>query len=794
MANEIQELLNSIEDGRLRSRLSSAISELKKTKKFGLVFEEHLPELLPLYSAKIRIGTRVARKEKSLTDAFIVQRVSKGNVVVQPEKGGKDQVISIDDLVVVKRFGEAIFPVLRPIESVRRGSDSPHHALIEADNYHALQLLQWLYPEKVDCIYIDPPYNTGARDWKYNNDFVDNNDSYRHSKWLAMMERRLKIAIKLLKYDGVLILTIDDNELSHLDCLLEKIMTGWTRYIVCIEHNKRGRRGKNFAKSNEFALFYVRDGLNEISEELTVENIGGESRNLRRTGSGSLRKERYRKFYPIYVDAEALTVLEIGEHLPLEQKRFSKVPPEIAKKYPKKKVEIVWPVDEEGREKNWHYAAPRAKKSVLENKLEVRPQSYGLQIYYTLRVKDSKKYKTVWTGSHLDASTHGTELLEKILGNRSAFDFPKSLYGTAECLRAATRNKPNALILDFFAGSGTTLHATLLLNAADEGTRRCILVTNNEVFPEDTAIQLKSKGIHEGSAEFEKHGICQAVTYPRSKFVINGKRDNGAILAGEYLTGKYEEQEVKRSFINLDFVNTELLLSSPTSKRKSSRQSLAQVIDFPRSKVTGEESFFLAEEAAVAALLEQGELDQFIEEGAEYADSIEKIFVLSDSAKSYNAIKERITDAWPPLSRSIELKRPMEVGFNANLEYFRLDFLDRDIVETTAKMSDLLPSLWMMAGSRGKIPSCKGNEKILMGKDCPFAVLIDETKIKEFLEKLQLRRDISWVFLVTNDQDNFARMSEKLPEHIPANQCIHLWRDYIDNFLINIDLPVGYEV
>lgn len=109
------------------------------------------------------------------------------------------------ELVVVKRFGEAIFPALRHVESVLRGGDAPHHSLIEADNYHALQLLEWLYAGKVDCIYIDPPYNTGARDWKYNNSYVDKNDSYRHSKWLSMMKKRLILAHRLLRSDGVLI-------------------------------------------------------------------------------------------------------------------------------------------------------------------------------------------------------------------------------------------------------------------------------------------------------------------------------------------------------------------------------------------------------------------------------------------------------------------------------------------------------------------------------------------------------------------------------------------------------------
>jgi adenine-specific DNA-methyltransferase len=133
----------------------------------------------------------------------------------------------------------------------------------------------------------------------------------------------------------------------------------------------------------------------------------------------------------------------------------------------------------------------------------------------------------------------------------------------------------------------------------------------------------------------------------------------------------------------------------------------------------------------------------------------------------------------------------MRDGFASNLDYFRLDFLDRAQVETFGKLADILPALWMMAGCRGKLPTCKGNDKMLLFKDCPFALLVEESAIKQFLAKLEDRPDIDWAFLVTNDQDSFARMCEWLPEHIPATQRIHLWRNYVDNFLINVDRTVG---
>jgi len=776
MANEIQELLNEIRDPRLKERLSAAVGELRKTKKFGLVFEEHLPELLPIYSAKIRSHARVARKDGRLAETFIVERIAKGVATVKPEQGeGKQQNIPITDLVVVKRFGEAIFPALRHVESVLRGGDVPHHTLIEADNYHALQLLEWLYADEVDCIYIDPPYNTGARDWKYNNNFVDSNDSYRHSKWLSMMSRRLKLAKRLLKTNGVLIVTIDDYEYQHLRSLLSDLFPSYNIFTVVIEHNKRGRQGEEFAKTHEYALFVVPEIPGVIGEEPTDTLIGGETRNLRRTGNNSLRAARPKQFYPIWVNPKNLEIVEIGEALPADQKRSDK---------PKNGLVPIWPIDKKKMERNWHYGADRTAAAFRAGKVFAREQSYGIHIYYTLKEKSSKRYKTVWSRPTLDASTYGSELLNAIFGRPPGFSFPKSLYAVRDCLATACLNRKDALVVDFFAGSGTTLNAVDLLNAKDGGHRRCILVTNNEVSASE-AETLLADGVSPGTHEWQQHGICQSVTYPRCKFVINGKRGDGTPLEGTFLTGRFAQQEVRRGIRSLDFATSEALSS------KRAREALALAVGFTKSKVTGDESFLLGEGEKIAVLFEPDRLDEFIEQGEEWAEAIETVYLPFPAGKAFNAAKARLTEGWSPLTKSIEIKRSMKDGFAANLDYFRLDFLDRAQVETGGKLADILPALWMMAGCRGKLPSCKGNEKMLFIKDNPFAMLIEESAIKLFLAKLEERPDIDWVFLVTNDQDSFSRMCEWLPEHVPVTQRIHLWRNYVDNFLINVDRAAG---
>lgn len=201
----INDLIRQITDPDLRDRIQKEVDKLAKQKKFGLVFEEHLPECTPLYDIPVRRGVKAALKAGDVSDFYQVLKVEEGKAICI--KRGETEAVEfpVDDLVTIAEFGEPIYPYLKPIDTVCNAPDSElWHTLIEADNYHALQLLEYLYAGKVDCIYIDPPYNTGARDWKYNNDYVDTNDVYRHSKWLSFIEKRLFIARRLLnKRDSV---------------------------------------------------------------------------------------------------------------------------------------------------------------------------------------------------------------------------------------------------------------------------------------------------------------------------------------------------------------------------------------------------------------------------------------------------------------------------------------------------------------------------------------------------------------------------------------------------------------
>ena len=773
----IQDLLRQIADTTLRERLAAEIDRSNKNKKFGLVFEEHVPECTPLYGIPIKRGATVAPKIGKVKDVFTVKRIHGDEIICENKVTLEKVTFKRDELVAVAQFGEPIFPSLEPIDKVKNASDDDlWHTIIEADNYHALQLLEYLYEGQVDCIYIDPPYNTGARDWKYNNDYVDSNDAYRHSKWLSMMQKRLKLAKNLLKNTGILVVTIDDNELSHLDCILMEIFPEYDRFIVTIEHSKRGRRGKNIAKSNEFALFLVRRGLDVICQESTT-GIGGETRNLRRTGSGSLRTQRHKKFYPIYIDINEQKVIEIGDYLPLDIEPSNIVPDDIIARNPDNTLSVVWPLDEDGIQKNWHYAAPRAKNELSLGKLTVKEQSYGWQVYYQLRERNSKKYKTVWTGSHLDASTHGTELLTQILGHGQTFDFPKSLYAELQCMYAAVKDNPNALIIDFFAGSGTTLHAVNLLNAEDNGKRRCILVTNNEV-SEAEAKELGASGYQPGDSEWESRGICRSVTWPRTKYSVLGKRADGTVLDGEYNTSLTITREINRSFFHLGFVeNPETL--SPSAKKQI--VALIGKDKLPQSLVKSDSRFIVSEKHTASVLFDPDAVDDWMT-ALEDQEHVTEFYIVVKDAKSFNATKQKINDLLGAITLTEPLKRPMSEGFPANVEYFKLGFLNKDRVTLGQQFAEILPLLWLKAGAVGERPELSSEElpAWMILPENNFAVLLDEDRYGDFVEVLHGAEDVSTVYFVTNSEEAFREMSNG----ISVKQTYQLYRDYIDNFVL----------
>lgn len=561
----LQDLIKQIDDETLRQRIMMEVGKLTKQKKFGLVFEEHLPECTPLYDVEIRIDSKVALKTGQVSDIYIVRTIDGDKVICEHKIDHAQVEFALDELVAIAEFGEPIYPYLKPIDMVCNAPDSDlWHTLIEADNYHALQLLEYLYAGKVDCIYIDPPYNTGARDWKYNNDYVDGTDAYRHSKWLSFMEKRLRMAKKLLNpKDSVLIVTIDEKEYLHLGCLLEEIFTeARIQMITTVISAKGVVRTGQFSRVEEYIYILelgnssVQPGIyNMLDDEIKKEpDRSIEWLGFRRRAPQAKRNSRPNQFYPVFVSNSDGRIISIGDVVKLGVDRNSIPVPEGCT--------ALWPLSRDGDERLWSLVPEQARINFEKGYLRVNNWNSEKRtgtVYYLPSgtiddIENGKaeivgynadgsveaKYhsegttppKRVWNMKTHNAETYGTNILNAIIGKR--FDYPKSLYAVHDSLRFYVERKKDALIIDFFSGSGTTLHAVNLLNAEDGGHRRCIMVTNNEVSEAEAKVLMK-QGIKPSDEEWEKLGIARYVTWPRTVCSIEGHDVNGNPLKGNYL-------------------------------------------------------------------------------------------------------------------------------------------------------------------------------------------------------------------------------------------------------------------
>ncbi|MCX5751359.1 MAG: site-specific DNA-methyltransferase [Candidatus Saganbacteria bacterium] len=388
-------------------------------------------------------------------------------------------------------------PILKEISSKRITSEeeSPINILIEGDNYHALSILNYTHKGKIDLIYIDPPYNTGKKTWKYNNHYVDKEDLYKHSQWINFMKNRLVAAKDLLTEKGALICAIDENEHATLGLLLQQIFINYVVDCITIVHNPRGIQGDNFAYCHEYAYFVYPKNGKYIGRKIRSDDEKDWS-NLRNWGGESTREDGKSLFYPIYFKDNKL--VKIGT-VPSD----SYHPPKAYKKLKNGMIEI-WPIDNNGIERKWRYSRETLSEIIDLIRLEEVDGVLQAQI---LKVED--RYKTVWTDKKYDANTWGTQLLKEILGKNKKFPFPKSLFTVKECLDAVAKDNKNAVVLDYFAGSGTTAHAVLEMNKEDGGHRSFILATNNEDNDGD--------GVR----------ICSDICYPRIKNVMEGYKYEG---------------------------------------------------------------------------------------------------------------------------------------------------------------------------------------------------------------------------------------------------------------------------
>jgi len=650
----VETLISQVTDPTLRQKLAAEVAELKKRMSWGLVFERHLPENVRLLDAPIKVGSVVWERRSANPKRFRVRAIAGDELVLaeEPERtaaalDAPTLRLARSDTLVEKDFAEPVFPAFEPTGAVGNGPSShPSHVVIEGENYHALEALQATYRGQADVIYLDPPFNTGNRDWSYNNRFVDPTDRWRHSMWLAFMERRLRLARNLLKPNGVLVVAIDENEHAHLLMLLEQLFPGWDISSVSIVHNPRGIQGDNFSYTNEFAVFVV-PGRGLVAER-EIPQEERDPRDLRDNGGESLRVNARNCFYPIIVrDGQ---IIGFGDVLATEEH-----PAAVNVAEPDGSIAI-WPIDPNGVERKWRYA--RQSVEGIADWLSTRQIGRGSNKRWDIKItKPTGTQRTVWIDPRYDSNAWGTKVIDAFAG--SDFSFPKSLYNVHDVLFVAGANRPDALILDFFAGSGTTLHATLVLNRADSGHRRCVLVTNNEVRAE-TVNQLHRAGHFLGDPEFEAAGVFESACRPRVEAAITGVRSDGAPVVGSYLDG-----------------------------------------------------------------------------------------------------------------------RPYAEGFEENVEFFRLKYLDPGAVELGLNFEELHPLFWMSAGGVGEREAVDPGARFFVPAQSPYAVLFDPSGMPGLLDTLKDRPDVTRVFVVAESEKSFADLSETLVAAAGV-ETTQLYRDYLD--------------
>ena len=575
--SRLSNLLRQVEtqDPQLAADLKREMEALSGRCAFGLNFERHIPETVELPNRPVRRGDKVRflpkRGEKpSSVDHRLwrvdrIRRTDEGRVaalVRQQDPEADHQIASraVDDLVVIAEFRDPIYPGLVSTGKVARGGDRPFHTVINAENFHALQVLLYTHEGKVDAIYIDPPYNSGARDWKYNNDYVDGDDAYRHSKWLAMMDRRLKLAKRLLNPEkSVMIVAIDEREVHRLALLLEQTFQGADIQMITSVISGAGRvRPGKFSLVEEH-LFVVtvgaaivipwyRNMLDPIKGD-RGDTVQVEWKGLRRRNSANRRGTRPNQFYPIFIDTQSHTIHSIGDPVADDVDRHSVIAPEGARAvWPLKPdgTEMLWGLTPDVLRRNWHSGYVRIGRKGTVQYLETGTIADIVDgsITVTERAKDGSVLgskpvdddtltpKRVWNLPSHNAEKGGTRILSRLIPGRR-FPYPKSLYGVEDVLRFFVGSKPDAVVLDFFAGSGTSAHAVMRLNRQDAGHRQCICITNNEVSP-DEEVRFREKGLRPSDAEWEQWGICEYITKPRLEAAITGVTRNGESVEGEY--------------------------------------------------------------------------------------------------------------------------------------------------------------------------------------------------------------------------------------------------------------------
>ena len=555
--NELANKIRGI-DGLTNDEKSALIELLRKQKKYGLVWEDKPEEV-----------------EERLREELPV---------------------------LIEDAGKAI---------VSEDADAPRHILIEGDNLEALTALAYTHEGRIDVIYIDPPYNTGNKDFVYNDQFVDKEDSYRHSKWLSFMSRRLRIAKRLLSDKGVIFISIDDNEQAQLKLLCDEVF-GEDNFITnLIWQKKTGAADANgIATITEYILVYCVTPQN-------AKNIFSYNRQ-----AFDLKRYRFTDEFektrgPFYYDSLDRGSIQYSDGL-----NYGIVAPDGSMIFPNGRNTFVndgW---------TWKWSKDKVEWGIKNKFIEIVPtnkKKNGWAVKYKIYlnvdnegniIEKSVPYKNLISGIlNADAAND-----IKNIFNSKAFNYAKPMDLIKLFINLIVNKK--GIILDFFAGSGTTLHATMQLNAEDGGKRKCILVTNNE------------------------NNICEEVTYERNRRVIRGyttpKGEEVPGLAGNtlryYRTGFISRDRTPRNMRALVAAATGLLCIKNDIYKEAKLAGRNINPKIARYFAEGGRSMLIVyDDRAVSAI---AEILETVEPGKERI----KVYVFSAGSYAYDEEFEEVAD------------------------------------------------------------------------------------------------------------------------------------------------------
>ena len=368
----------------------------------------------------------------------------------------ENKSLIIDTSLYDRAFKEAIVNSIEDIEQLTTGT------LIHSDNYQALNLLKTKYNKKADFIYIDPPYNTNSTPILYKNE-------YKSSSWASLMNSRLELSMNLLKDNGVKAVAIDDSEVTNLSKIMENLSSNHRLTRVTVIHNPKGSITKDFNRSHEYCLFLTNEEDKTAIGRTLEKNKN--PRKMRRWGENSLRTERKQSFYPIYIKNNK--IIKVGI-----------VPPDDFSPTSKNIIQTdgsveVWPIDQNGIERRWNFGLDSINDNI--DRITVIKKDGEFDLFLT---HEKTVPKTVWSGGDYDAGKHGNSLLISMLGEKR-FDFPKSIHLVKQCVKIATQNVVQPLVIDYFAGSGTTAHAVIDINSSkpeSEPPTKFIIVEQGQYF------------------------------------------------------------------------------------------------------------------------------------------------------------------------------------------------------------------------------------------------------------------------------------------------------------------------